>query len=187
MREHAHSIGLNPDFSIHDREDSADLMNLCRHGLGLSKTDTRFPAKGTCLAIYSRAVNAEAPLAEVLPKQFPWCASWEPQLNQLFGAYVQAKQAQNVFEYDDLLLAWGRHRRQAGSWALGEQSRGEFAPSLSKTGAGERYKGLQLFTPRSSTISTRNAAFPADRTSKPTVPPHRPNGATSAQPDPGRV
>jgi ABC-type glutathione transport system ATPase component len=37
-------------------------MNLVRHDLGFSKTDKRFPMKGTCLSIYSRAVNAEAPL-----------------------------------------------------------------------------------------------------------------------------
>lgn len=108
LREHAPAIGLYPDFSIHDREDSADLLNLARHGLGLSKTDARFPTKGTCLAIYSRAVNSGAPLAEVLRDHFPWCAGWEAQLKQLFGAYVAAKQAQNVLDYDDLLLAWAQ-------------------------------------------------------------------------------
>ena len=108
LREHALSIGLHPDFSIHDREDSADLMNLCRHELGLSKTEKRFPTKGTCLAIYSRAVNAEEPLADVLRDHFPWCAGWQDQLKPLFGAYVAAKQVQNVLDYDDLLLAWAQ-------------------------------------------------------------------------------
>ncbi len=106
LREHALAIGLNPDFSIHDREDSADFLNLCRHGLGLSNTKSRFPAKGTCLSIFSRAVNAEVPLSEVLPRHFPWCAAWEVDLKHLFGAYVSAKQEQNVLDYDDLLLAW---------------------------------------------------------------------------------
>jgi hypothetical protein len=50
LREYATEIGLNPDFTIHDREDAADLMNLVRHELGLSKTESRFPTKGTCLA-----------------------------------------------------------------------------------------------------------------------------------------
>lgn len=108
LREHALSIGLHPDFSIHDREDSADLLNLCRHTLGFSRTESRFPAKGTCLAIYSRTVNAEAPLADVLRDNFPWCAAWQAELKQLFGAYVEAKQAQNVLDYDDLLLAWAQ-------------------------------------------------------------------------------
>ncbi|MCR8724103.1 ATP-dependent helicase [Frigidibacter sp. ROC022] len=108
LRDHAQAIGLNPEFSIHDREDSADLMNLCRHGLGLSKTESRFPAKGTCLAIYSRVVNAEQPLAEVLRRHFPWVSGWEAELKRLFAAYVRAKQQQNVLDYDDLLLAWAQ-------------------------------------------------------------------------------
>ena len=108
LREHALAIGLSPEFSIHDREDSADLMNLCRHAAGLSKTEARFPTKGTCLAIYSRAVNAEEPLAEVLRDHFPWVTRWEAELKQLFRAYVAAKQAQNVLDYDDLLLAWAQ-------------------------------------------------------------------------------
>ena len=108
LRLHAGEIGLDPDFTIHDREDSADLMNLVRHELGFSKTENRFPTKGTCLAIYSRAVNSETPLDEVLKLHFPWCSAWEKQLRELFATYVEAKQAQNVLDYDDLLLYWAQ-------------------------------------------------------------------------------
>ncbi|MFP9137272.1 ATP-dependent helicase [Devosia sp. XGJD_8] len=106
LREHATQIGLDPAFTIHDREDSADLMNLVRHELGLSEAKSRFPTKGTCLAIYSRVVNAQDELEEVLKTVFPWCAMWPEQLRTLFGAYVAAKQSQNVLDYDDLLLYW---------------------------------------------------------------------------------
>jgi DNA helicase-2/ATP-dependent DNA helicase PcrA len=106
LREYAERIGLDRSFTIHDREDAADLMNLVRHELGFSQTENRFPAKGTCLAIYSRAVNAEKPLVEVLGKAFPWCAAWEAELKKLFAAYVETKQRQNVLDYDDLLLYW---------------------------------------------------------------------------------
>ncbi|AZO08915.1 MULTISPECIES: ATP-dependent helicase [unclassified Mesorhizobium] len=108
LRDYAEQIGLDPAFTIHDREDSADLMNLARHELGFSKTESRFPTKGTCLQIYSRAVNAQAPLGEVLGSAFPWCAGWTDQLKALFAAYVEAKQAQNVLDYDDLLLYWAQ-------------------------------------------------------------------------------
>ena len=108
LREYAEQIGIDPAFTIHDREDLADLMNLVRHELGFSKMETRFPTKATCLAIYSRAVNAELPLNEVLRGSFPWCAEWERQLRELFAAYVEAKQAQNVLDYDDLLLYWAQ-------------------------------------------------------------------------------
>lgn len=106
LREHAQQIGLDPAFTIHDREDSADLMNLVRHELKFSEASTRFPTKGTCLAIYSRVVNAQADLGEVLKTVFPWCAMWSVELRTLFGAYVEAKQQQNVLDYDDLLLYW---------------------------------------------------------------------------------
>jgi len=108
MREYAEQIGLQPNFTIHDREDSADLMNLFRHQLGFSQTESRFPTKGTCLSIYSRAVNAEMPLEAVLQGHFPWCSAWEVQLRELFAGYVEAKQAQGVLDYDDLLLYWAQ-------------------------------------------------------------------------------
>ena len=108
VREYSERIGVDPAFTIHDREDSADLINLVRHEQGFSKTERRFPAKGTCLAIYSRCVNAETPLEQVLGEAFPWCAGWTNELKQLFAAYVEAKQAQNVLDYDDLLLYWAQ-------------------------------------------------------------------------------
>jgi DNA helicase-2/ATP-dependent DNA helicase PcrA len=108
LREYAHQIGLSPSFTIHDREDSADLLNLVRHDLGFSKTERRFPAKSTCLSIYSRVVNAESALEDVLTSLFPWCATWESELRQLFSAYVGAKQGQDVLDYDDLLLYWAQ-------------------------------------------------------------------------------
>jgi len=104
LRERAADIGLDPSFTIHDRSDSADLINLVRHELGFSKTAKRFPLKATCLAIYSRTVNEQAELADVLRKVYPWCADWETELRALFAGYVEAKQRQNVLDYDDLLL-----------------------------------------------------------------------------------
>ena len=115
LREFAPRIGLDASFTIHDREDSADLLNLVRHDLGLAATEKRFPAKGTALAIYSRAVNGRVPLADVLAQAFPWCATWEDELKRLFGAYVDAKQRQQVLDYDDLLLYWAQ---MAGEPAL---------------------------------------------------------------------
>lgn len=108
LREYAGLIGLDPNFTIHDREDSADLMNLVRHDLGFSAKAKRFPMKGTCLSIYSAAVNTQADLATVLLTSFPWCAEWQSDLKALFAAYVEAKQAQQVLDYDDLLLYWAQ-------------------------------------------------------------------------------
>ena len=104
LREYAPRLGLDPQFTIHDREDSADLMNWARHEAGLTETKERFPTKGTCLAIYSRVVNARGDLGQTIGKWFPWVAAHEDALRALFASYVEAKQRQNVLDYDDLLL-----------------------------------------------------------------------------------
>jgi DNA helicase-2/ATP-dependent DNA helicase PcrA len=106
LRDHAGRIGLSEAFTIADRGDSEDLLGLLRHELGLSKTHKRFPLKGTCLGIYSRVVNAQEPLAQVLQRRYPWCSAWEDELKRLFRAYVAEKQKQQVLDYDDLLLYW---------------------------------------------------------------------------------
>jgi DNA helicase-2/ATP-dependent DNA helicase PcrA len=93
-------------FTILDRSDAADLMDLVRHDLGQSKKTSRFPKKDTCLAIYSFAINSGKPIEQVLSENFPWCAEWEDDLRRLFQSYTAAKQQQNVLDYDDLLLYW---------------------------------------------------------------------------------
>ena len=106
LRDYADLVGLSPSFTINDREDSADLMNLLRHELGLSAKEKRFPAKSTCFAIYSRVVNTGATLRLVLDQAFPWCREWQDDLRRLFAAYANAKLQQSVLDYDDLLLYW---------------------------------------------------------------------------------
>ncbi|MDC9825098.1 ATP-dependent helicase [Devosia sp. ZB163] len=112
LREHAEQIGLTPGFSIHDREDSGDLINIIRHEMGFSEAKKRFPTKGTCLAIYSRVVNAQDELEPVLKTHFPWVAMWANELRDLFAAYVEQKQRQQVLDYDDLLLYWAAMMRE---------------------------------------------------------------------------
>jgi len=123
LRDHADQIGLDPGFTIHDREDSADLINLIRHEKGFSKTENRFPTKGTCISIYSRCVNAEAAIEQVLGASFSWCSGWADELKELFAAYVEAKQRQNVLDYDDLLLYWAQTMSDP---ALAEEIGGRF-------------------------------------------------------------
>jgi DNA helicase-2/ATP-dependent DNA helicase PcrA len=47
-------------------------------------------------------------LEEAIGASYPWCSGWAAELKQLFAAYVEAKQRQNVLDYDDLLLYWAQ-------------------------------------------------------------------------------
>ena len=106
LREYAPRIGLHESFTILDRGDAEDLLAIVRHERGFGTTKERFPSKGTCVAIYSRAVNSGEALHDVLVRAFPRCEPWEMQLRELFEGYVAAKQSQNVLDFDDLLLYW---------------------------------------------------------------------------------
>ena len=106
IRRHCRRLGLDESFSVLDRGDAADLIDLVRHERGLSKAEKRFPRKDTCLPIYSHRVNTQRPLKETLQALFPWCAEWEDALTGLFKDYVERKLANHALDYDDLLLYW---------------------------------------------------------------------------------
>jgi DNA helicase-2/ATP-dependent DNA helicase PcrA len=106
IRINCKRLGLAESFSVLDRGDAADLMDVARHERGLSKAEKRFPRKDTCLAIYSHRVNTQRPLAESLQALFPWCAEWEDELTGLFRDYVERKIKNQALDYDDLLLYW---------------------------------------------------------------------------------
>ena len=122
LRRYAANLDLDPGFSVLDRGDAADLLDVTRHTLKLSGKQRRFPKKDTCLAIYSRCVNSRQALADVLNETYPWCADWEDELRDLFRHYVERKQQIHSLDYDDLLLYWGHlvadaeFAAEIGSW-----------------------------------------------------------------------
>jgi DNA helicase II / ATP-dependent DNA helicase PcrA len=122
LREYAANLALAPGFSVLDRGDAADLMDVARQELALGERARRFPRKDTCLAIYSRSVNARAALDDCLADGWPWCAEWADELRGLFRRYVELKQAGSMLDYDDLLLWWhGLMESPALAAAVGER------------------------------------------------------------------
>jgi len=106
LRQHGKSIGLPREFTILDRGDSEDLMQVLRAELRVNESESRFPLKATCVDIYSRCVNTQQPLQKVLESAFPWCEEHAERLKGLFGGYVDRKEELGVVDYDDLLLFW---------------------------------------------------------------------------------
>jgi DNA helicase-2/ATP-dependent DNA helicase PcrA len=106
LRLYAKHLSLDPAFTVLDRSDSADLMDVVRHDLGFSGKERRFPRKDVCLAIYTYRVNTKLSLKQTLEEQFPWCREWEADLTKLYREYVGRKQKNRVLDFDDLLLYW---------------------------------------------------------------------------------
>ncbi|RJS91939.1 ATP-dependent helicase [Salinisphaera sp. Q1T1-3] len=108
LREYAPRLGLEPAFSILDRGDAGDLMDVARHDAGLAARAKRFPRKDTCLAIYSATINQQARLVDVLANRFPWCVDHHDDLKRLFADYTMRKHDRATLDYDDLLLYWSQ-------------------------------------------------------------------------------
>ncbi len=106
VRSHASALGLGPGFGVLDAGDAADLLDLVRQELGQAASKRRFPRAPTMLDIYSRAVNAQLPLDQVLAESFPWCAEHQAALAEIFRAYGARKRGLGVLDLDDLLLYW---------------------------------------------------------------------------------
>ncbi len=112
LRLYGRPLGLLPDFTVLDQADSADLMDLARGDL-LARSATsdralhkRIPKKDTLAAVYSRMVNAGQGLSTILETAYPWCVDEHETIRKLFAEFTQRKRAQNLLDYDDLLLFW---------------------------------------------------------------------------------
>jgi DNA helicase-2/ATP-dependent DNA helicase PcrA len=106
VRRHASALGLPAGFGVLDPGDAADLLDLVRQEAGVGQTGKRFPRKSTLLDIYSRTVNAQRPLRELLAEAFPWCERHGEELGRLFVEYGARKRSLGVLDLDDLLLHW---------------------------------------------------------------------------------
>jgi DNA helicase II / ATP-dependent DNA helicase PcrA len=106
VRVHAASLGLAAGFGVLDTGDAGDLLDLVRQERGGAESPRRFPRAATMLDIYSRTVNAQTPLSEILAEFFPWCDDHQEALAEIFRAYGARKRTLGVLDLDDLLLYW---------------------------------------------------------------------------------
>jgi DNA helicase-2/ATP-dependent DNA helicase PcrA len=106
IRQHAESFSLPPRFTVIDPGDVADLLDARRADHGLAGNQRRAPRAGVCADIYTRCVNTQQTVTEVVRAEYPWCAEYTSQLGELFGAYTAHKRSHGLVDFDDLLLLW---------------------------------------------------------------------------------
>ncbi|MCI0528846.1 MAG: ATP-dependent helicase, partial [Nitrospira sp.] len=104
LRKYANSIGLDPSFTILDRSDSEDVVNLLRTMLGLNERAKRFPKKQTIAGIFSKTVNKDLTLDEVVLQDYSHFADHLEDLHKLQVTYQQYKTQKALLDYDDLLV-----------------------------------------------------------------------------------
>ncbi|MBC8089361.1 MAG: ATP-dependent helicase [Phycisphaerae bacterium] len=109
LRRFGPSVGLPADFTILDGSDASDLMGLGRAalGYGVAKPGApRFPRAETLQSLYSRQVNTDKPIADILAEGWPHFLAWAGDIELVFADYVKRKAERNLLDYDDLLLSW---------------------------------------------------------------------------------
>ena len=106
LRRFGPAAGLASDFTIMDQADSEDLMQLSRAQLGLATKARKFPKKETLQYAYSRHVNTEIPLDQILHDELPQFLPELPDIERIYADYTRRKADRNLVDYDDLLLFW---------------------------------------------------------------------------------
>ena len=103
LRRYGRAIGLEPGFTILDRGDSEDLVNLVRAQTGLTETGKRFPRKKTIADLFSKCANTMQPLEDVLLTEYSHFGEYLGELTKLQEAYESTKRQRQLVDYDDLL------------------------------------------------------------------------------------
>ena len=106
IRRHAAALGLGDAATVIDTSDVADLIDVVREEIGLPTTGRRIPRKSTLADIYSRTVNLQRPLSEVLLEFYPWCQADQTEISKVMREVTARKRASQLLDYDDLLLYW---------------------------------------------------------------------------------
>lgn len=103
LREFGRKIGLASSFTIMDRPDSEDVIQLLRAEMGLNAKEKRFPRKQTVAEIYSMALNKQRTIPELIERDYPHLYDCLAELLQLYERYVEYKSTKALLDYDDLL------------------------------------------------------------------------------------
>jgi DNA helicase II / ATP-dependent DNA helicase PcrA len=103
LREFGRRINLSPSFTIMDRPDSEDAIQLLRTEMGLNYKDRRFPRKQTVAEIFSMSLNKQTAIADLLEREYPHLCDSLDDLLQLYERYADYKRKKALLDYDDLL------------------------------------------------------------------------------------
>ncbi|MBI5063767.1 MAG: ATP-dependent helicase [Desulfatitalea sp.] len=112
LRRHALKIGFPEGFSIIDRADSEDLINLIRKEFGSAGDGHSLPRKATLASLFSRAVNKSAALEDIIYEEYPHFGAQKDLIQQIWQLYGTRKREHHFLDYDDLLVCLYRLLRE---------------------------------------------------------------------------
>jgi len=103
LRKWGEPLGLKPNFTILDRADMEDVINLLRSRMGFGSRERRFPKKSTLAEAISMARNKRRVLEDEIQLDFPHLIEHSGEILQLAQKYEAYKRERGLLDYDDLL------------------------------------------------------------------------------------
>ena len=108
LRQYGKKLGVSPDFTILDREDSRDLIASCVQEAGVDIHKRRFPRRSVLSSISSFVQNTLQSLEEVLTKRYPMFIREDEEIEKVLALYTSRKMERQLLDFDDLLSFWLR-------------------------------------------------------------------------------
>ncbi len=112
LRRYATRLGYEANFTILDQADAEDVVSLIRTRLKFDSREKRFPRKEALYDLYSRAINTMTPTKELLAIDYPQYLEQDAEIQLVHTNYVQYKRANNLMDYDDLLVNFAMLMKQ---------------------------------------------------------------------------
>src|SRR5688572_15613119 len=106
LRKHAPRLGLRPDFTILDREDTKDLIKAAIDDAKIDVTKTRFPKPEVVGDIISMSLNISKSIPDTIREFYRAHDEVAAEIERISTAYSARKLAANVVDFDDLLSLW---------------------------------------------------------------------------------
>jgi DNA helicase-2/ATP-dependent DNA helicase PcrA len=103
LKQYATKLGYPSPFTVLDRSDSEDVVDVLRSGFVARADGKRFPKKGTIVTLFSSVRNRDRSLTDLLEAGYPHFLEFADTLAEMYAAYVQYKKEQGLMDYDDLL------------------------------------------------------------------------------------
>jgi DNA helicase-2/ATP-dependent DNA helicase PcrA len=104
LRQYGERLGYPKGFTVMDRSDQGDLLQMLKERLGFKKLAGPFPRKDTIAEILGAVVNKDLSLDHLLGRDYPQFLEQRDHLAKMAAAYQNEKRRHGLLDYDDLLL-----------------------------------------------------------------------------------
>src|SRR5580658_6236118 len=104
LRRHANEIGFSSDFTILDRDDANDLALAALRAAGLDPKDKDLPKGAVLCDIFGLASGTGKSIATIIADYYPYFSAIISQIEAIHRIFRDRKKADNVMDYDDLLI-----------------------------------------------------------------------------------